>query len=288
MGRKRSIPLAFAISLTGSRKGYTMRHLFLASALAPVFPGAFFNTNSGGKLFVCATPQQTDLVQAGYEALTWVQVKGVGSHGEVGNSTNILTYDTWDTDVVQKAKGMTDAGSPEIELARDPLDAGQIIMQAIALTNFSYAFKIVKNDAVPGGATGTIRYNRGLVAGPKEPMGRNEDFDLEVFTLALQQRQITVNPVSAGNPPVLTVAPTITGTATVTSVLTSSTATFTGDATIVRSYQWFAGGVPIAGATNSTFVLTSTQVGKVMTVEVTGTNLAGSAKGTSAPTVAVT
>jgi hypothetical protein len=269
-------------------KGIAMRRrsILLASTVA-AFPVAHFNTNSGGKLYVCATPQPTDLSQAQFEALTWVQVKGVGSHGEVGNSTNILTYDTWDSDVVQKAKGMTDAGSPEIELARDPLDAGQIILQAIALTNFSYAFKIVKNDVVPGGTTGTVRYNRGLVAGPKEPMGRNEDFDLEVFTLALQQRQITVNPTGAGNPPVLTVAPAITGTAQVNQVLTSNTGTFTGDATIVRTYQWFAGGVMIDGATANTYVPDTTKIGKVITVRVTGTNNAGSAFGFSPATAAV-
>ena len=53
----------------------------------------------------------------------------------------------------------------------------------------------------------TVRYNRGLVTGPTIPLGRTEDFDLEVFTLGLQQRQLTVDPSAAGVAPVLTVAP---------------------------------------------------------------------------------
>jgi hypothetical protein len=174
-----------------------MRKLNLLAALAPALAAGFFNTNAGKKLYICTTPQPDDLDQSDYEALTWVQINGVGSHGEVGTSTNILTYDTWDTDVAQKAKGISNAGDPTIELARDPDDAGQIALRAAALTNFNYAFKIEGNDAPTSevGATPTIIYNRGLVTGPRRPMGRNEDFDLEVFTLGLNQREIVVAPV---------------------------------------------------------------------------------------------
>lgn len=173
-----------------------MRSPLLASA-AVAIPAAFFNTNSGKKLFICATAQQATLDKTAFQGLTWVQIKGVGSVGETGASTNILSYNTWDDAVVRKAKGMTDAGSPVIEVARDPTDAGQVLLRAACLTNFNYAFKIVGNDKPNNDPDSepTIRYNRGLVTGPKEPNGRNEDFDLEVFSLGLQQLQITVDPI---------------------------------------------------------------------------------------------
>ena len=177
-----------------------MKNTILASMTALVATG-YFNTNAGSKFYVCATPQATDLDASGFAALTWVLVGGVGSVGETGDNTNVLSYDTWDDAVVQKAKGLTDAGSPEIEVARDPSDAGQDILRAAAQTNFYYAFKIESTD-LPDSNTGakpTIRYNRGLVAGPREPNGRNEDFDLEIFTLGLVQKQIKVDPV-AGTP----------------------------------------------------------------------------------------
>jgi hypothetical protein len=155
------------------------------------------STQAGRKLYVCSTPQPTDLNAAAFAALTWVQVKAVGAHGEAGSNTNILTYDTWDTDVIQKSKGITDAGSPEIELARIPTDAGQIILRAAALTDFNYAFKVEGNDEPEPGGTPTIIYNRGIVTGPKRPMGRNEDFDLEVYTLGLNQREVVVAPADA-------------------------------------------------------------------------------------------
>lgn len=157
----------------------------------------FFNTNAGRKLYICTTPQPANLTQAAFEGLTYVLISGVGSVGETGSSTNILSYETWDDAVVQKAKGMTDAGSPEIEVARDPNDTGQNALRAAALTNLNYAFKLEGNDKPNTGGTAkpTTRYNRGLVAGPKQTNGRNEDFDLEVFTLGLQQLQITVAPI---------------------------------------------------------------------------------------------
>lgn len=160
---------------------------------------AFANTNAGAKFYVCATAQPTDLDAAGFAGLTWVEVGGVGRIGETGISTNMLNYNTWGTGVVQKAKGVSDAGSPEIEVARDTDDAGQDILRTIALTNLEYAFKIARTD-LPNSNVGskpTIVYNRGIISGPKTPNGQVEDFDLEVFTLGLNQRQIVVDPVSA-------------------------------------------------------------------------------------------
>lgn len=249
---------------------------------------AYANANAASNLFVCPTPQNSELSQVDYEALEWVLIKAVGSRGETGKITNILTYDTWDTTVIQKAKGMTDAGSPEIELARIPTDPGQNILRAAGAVgnNNNYAFREVRADGTTA-TNGTHKYNRGLVTGPRSPGGRNEDFDLEIFTLGLQQEEIVVNPLSSGNPPVLTVNPAITGTAEVGETLTADDGTFTGDAVITYVWQWFAGGVAIPGATATTFALTSAQLGKVITVRVVATNASGSASGYSAATTAV-
>ena len=169
----------------------------LASLSVTALAAAFANTNAGSKLYICATPQPDDLDQAGFEALTWVEIGKVGSAGDAGVTTNILSYDTWGTDVTQKAKGISNAGDPDIEVARDPSDAGQDILRTAARTNFNYAFKETRNDAPndDAGSTPTTYYNRGLVSGPRRPRGRNEDCDLEVYTLGLQQLEIVVDPV---------------------------------------------------------------------------------------------
>jgi hypothetical protein len=62
--------------------------------------------------------------------------------------------------------------------------------------------------------------------------------------------------------------PAISGTATVGSTLTAKTGTWTTGATL--KYQWYASGAAISGATAKTFVPASAQVGKIVTVKVTG------------------
>lgn len=155
-------------------------------------------TLAGTKFYVCSTAQESDLNQAGYEALTWVQVGNVGKIGETGTKTNIVGYDDLASTMKQKSKGLADAGDPTIECARNPTDAGQIIMRTIGAPTDkkAYAFKIEKNDAPSASYTNTIHYVRGICTGPSRPNGALEDFDLEVFTLGLTQAEITVNPAA--------------------------------------------------------------------------------------------
>lgn len=158
----------------------------------------FANTNAGRKLWICTTPQSAPLTATTYAALTWIEIKGVGNFGETGSKTNILSYNTWGDDVIQKAKGLTDAGSPEIEVSQDFDDPGQNALRAAALANLNYAFRVDGNDKpnTNAGSKASVRYNRGLVTGPTQPNGKNEDFVVEKFTLGLQQLQVTVLPVT--------------------------------------------------------------------------------------------
>ncbi len=250
------------------------------------------NANAASKLYVCPTPQNSNLTLEQFELLEWTEIKGLGNVGEMGNNTNILNYDTWSDDVVLKAKGMTDAGSPEIECARIPSDPGQIVLRAAAAVgnNNNYAFKMLRADA-QGNGDPSVFYNRGLVTGPRRPNGRNEDFDLVIFTLALQQEEIQ-NAAGAptGNAPALSVAPAFSGFSNPPEVGEEGTlgnGTFTGDATITYTYQWFANGVAIPNATTNTYTPVTADIGKKLTGLVRAQNSVGSAIGMTAVTAAV-
>jgi len=233
-------------------------------------------TNKGRRFFICETPKATDLNQAAYEALTWVEVLNVGSVGETGKNTNVLSYDELDTDVTQKQKGISNAGDPQVECARNPTDTGQIALRAAAATKYFYAFKVEDEDKPSADYTNSIYYNRGLITGPVRPGGRNEDFILEVFTLGLVQAEIVVAPasqVATTN----TVLPAISGAPAQTGVvLTAYDGVWTGEPTL--TYQWqsdtegndtFA---DISGATSATFTPVVGNVGDALRLEVTGVN----------------
>lgn len=144
-------------------------------------------TNAGSKLSICVLPQNEDLTATEFAALTFVQVKKVGSIGERGINTNVVQYDTLDTLVALKGKGITNAGDPQIEVAEDLADPGQVAMRAAGAPDVpdTYAFKIERAD-------GSIEYLRGLVTGPNVPGGRNEDFILNTYTLGLNQVPVVV------------------------------------------------------------------------------------------------
>ncbi|TJW14472.1 MAG: hypothetical protein E5W82_10880 [Mesorhizobium sp.] len=92
---------------------------------------------------------------------------------------------------------------------------------------------------------------------------------------------------SASNPPENTVVPAISGVPTVGLTLSCSTGIWTGTGPLSYAYQWKADGTNISGATASTFLLTSSEVGKAITCAVSATNAAGSGSATSAATSAV-
>ena len=236
-------------------------------------------TNKGRKFYVCETAKPTDLNQTEYEALTWVEVGNVGSVGETGTATNIVSYDELSTDVTQKQKGISNAGDPVVEVARNPTDVGQIAITAMAVTKLFYAFKTEDDDAPTAGDTNTIYYDRGVVTGPTRPGGRNEDFILENYTLGLVQTQITVAPVSA-SVPVVVLLPAISGVAQDGEVLTAYVGTWTNSPTSY-TYQWQNDGgtstwADISAETASTYTLAAADIGDSVRVVVTAVNGAGS------------
>ena len=149
------------------------------------------NSHANVQIFISTTAQNEDLELNEFQGLSYTQVKNVGSIGEYGINTNILSYDTLDTLVARKSKGITNAGDPPIECARTDSNPGQLAMRVAGAPGYrdAHAYKVIKQD-------GSIDYLRGLCAGPNSPGGRNEDFDLHVFTLGLSQAPVHENATS--------------------------------------------------------------------------------------------
>lgn len=146
------------------------------------------------KFYICATAQNDDLLQAAYEALTWVEVGNIVTMPEFGITDNMVTQDYINTDVSQRQKGFRSASETEIVVGRDYEDTGQDALRTAAATRYNYAFKLESSDAPDASTTNTIRYSRGLIGGPNFAGGGGEDFDNETFQIGLNQAPIVVDP----------------------------------------------------------------------------------------------
>lgn len=100
-------------------------------------------------------------------------------------------------------------------------------------------------------------------------------------TVCTSSLAVSGDPVLASTP-----TPVVTGTPRVGQTLTANAGTW--DAGAVLTYQWNGDGAPLAGATATTYVLTAADLGKRMSVTVTGTRPGfASASRTSAQTTQV-
>ncbi len=94
--------------------------------------------------------------------------------------------------------------------------------------------------------------------------------------------------------PVVSAVPTISGTAKDGQTLTSTTGTWSGTATITYARQWNrcnsggTGCVAISGATGTTYVVTTADIGSKLNVTVTASNAVGSASSSSVVSALIT
>ncbi|WP_230118948.1 carboxypeptidase regulatory-like domain-containing protein [Arthrobacter sp. Bi83] len=130
--------------------------------------------------------------------------------------------------------------------------------------------------SISGLTTGkyVIRVHGGLAAG--DLYSGNATTEATATPVAVVSGSATTHDLSfaAANLPLTSPAPTITGTAKAGSTLTAVPGTW-GPSPVALTYQWkangTASGLAIAGATASTYKLTTADVGKTITVTVTGT-----------------
>jgi len=155
-------------------------------------------TLQGTTVSISTTAVTLPLDKTGFEGLTFTPIGSVGNLGDFGPSPNIVSYNTLNTAVVSKAKGVEDAGELTIEVARIFDDAGQVLIRTAAGTKFNYAVKIEYADAPTESYSNTIIYAAGPVSGPQYLGGSTDDFIRESYTVGFtDQRPLVVDPVSS-------------------------------------------------------------------------------------------
>jgi hypothetical protein len=124
---------------------------------------------------------------------TYTAISGVTNIGEFGDEVEIIKIQTIDTGRAAKVKGTADAGTFELEVAREMGDAGQIALRAAALSDAEFNLKIEANDRAndSAGSKPTTQYLRGLVT-EKHKFGAANDVVSQTFVFELTAAPITV------------------------------------------------------------------------------------------------
>ena len=206
---------------------------------------------------------------------------------EVGNAIKVKVTFTDDADneetltsvataTVTAAANNPATGTPSIggtAQAGETLTAGiSGIADADGLTNVEYGYQWLADDAdISGAANSTYTLTDDEVGKAiKVKVTFTDDADNEETLTSAATTTVTA---AANNP--ATGQPTISGTAQAGETLTASTsgiADADGLTSAEYGYQWLADDVDIQGASNSTYDLTSDEVGKTIKVKVTFTD----------------
>lgn len=156
-------------------------------------------TASGTHIYVGAAvsiAEADTLVE--FEAMSaWVEITPVESIGAFGDSANDVTFAAIGDSRVRHAKGARDAGRFDLVVAHDPIDVGQLALDAAQATNGQYAFKVVLPDAPGPTFSNSILYFRALVAGNPLNIGTNDNVIRKTYSIGLQSEVFTQAPVSA-------------------------------------------------------------------------------------------
>lgn len=146
------------------------------------------------KLYICATAQGSDLDQAAFEGLVWVEIGNIVTLPDFGVTENMPAQDYINTSLSQAQKGFVQPVDTSVVVGDDYEDTGQDTLRTASQTRLTYALKLEGSDAPSASLTNTIRYTRALIGREAFPGGGGEDFDNVEFPIKLKQIPIRVEP----------------------------------------------------------------------------------------------
>jgi len=144
-------------------------------------------TNKGGSFAISEDPiTDCDPGLSDFEGFSFVPVGAIGSSGDTGVTTDIVTYPVWDDGLTPQGKCDATGNNPTIEFLHRDSSGMQIMIEASAISNQSnYAWRYTW-------ANGDIEYGMGQVSNPTYLKGGGSDVRRISFTLVSNLEPIFV------------------------------------------------------------------------------------------------
>lgn len=136
-----------------------------------------YMTTAGSVLSLSAgSPATYDA--AGFAALSYTAIGEITDLGEFGKEYNLVTHNPIGNRQTKKVKGSYNNGSMQLQMARDPNDAGQLLAITALNSDSAYAFKLTMQD-------GTINYFQAVVMSYRTSLGGVDQITAASMTIEL-------------------------------------------------------------------------------------------------------
>jgi hypothetical protein len=134
---------------------------------------------SAGSTLACSAVYPATQDQAGYSALTYINIGEITNMGDVGKTFTVVNHSPLGTRQQVKKKGSFNNGSMALKIGRDSSDAGQAALKTGLQSDLYYSFKLTYQD-------GTINYFQALITDFKTSVGTVDQITEVSCTLELQ------------------------------------------------------------------------------------------------------
>lgn len=139
--------------------------------------------SAGAKIYI--GPVTAAATVSAYAALSFVEIGGVETISEFGDTASQVTFTGLGDSRVQKLKGAFDAGDVTVACAWAPRDAGQVAARTAAGTKFSYAIKVTFEDSPDANDTDSVFYFHAKVMSAKKNVGGANNVMMETYVLGI-------------------------------------------------------------------------------------------------------
>ncbi|MCM2504091.1 phage tail protein [Aureimonas altamirensis] len=151
---------------------------------------ANFSQSTGTKVYVAGESSASTLAE--FETLTWTEIGGITSIGSFGDEREEITVDMFGAGRRIKRPGVRDAGTLELEVARDALDVGQQLLRDGFNGGRTHAVRVVLDDRPAGGGTPTSVYCLGVILSARIGIDGPNDIVKQTFNVSLTDAPLEV------------------------------------------------------------------------------------------------
>ena len=149
--------------------------------------------NKGTRLYVCETPQNTDLTEVQFAALVWKEICCLTDVPALGESYSAITAMCMDG---TKLSGVGSAEDSDFDISvfyKSECE-GQDTIRGVVGSNNNYAFKLTRSDGTSTHTPTTIYTRSKLRAKSLGSNGGADEFTADTYTATIQQGPMFVKP----------------------------------------------------------------------------------------------